>query len=51
MLKEIEREQSFKELVVLRTIAMNHIKKERDLAEVTFTLVGMIFIIEIVMLI
>lgn len=34
-LKEIEKEQSFEELALLRSIAMNRIKKERDLAEVS----------------
>ena len=33
-LREIESEQSFEELAVLRSVAMNRIKKERDLAEV-----------------
>ncbi len=35
-LKEIEEEQSFEELAVLRTLVMNCIKKERDLAEVSY---------------
>lgn len=33
-LKEIEREQSFEELAVLRMLVMNRIRKERDLVEV-----------------
>ena len=33
-LKEIEKELSFEELAVLRTLVMNRIKKERDLVEV-----------------
>lgn len=33
-LREIEKEQSFEELAVLRSVVMNRIKKKRDLAEV-----------------
>lgn len=34
-LKEIESELSFQELVILRNLVMNRIKKKRDLAEVS----------------
>ena len=34
MMEEVEREQSFEELAVLRRLVMTHIKTERDLAEV-----------------
>ncbi len=37
-LKSIEKEQSFDELTVLRTLVMNCIKKERDLAQVSVSL-------------
>lgn len=33
-LKEIERELKYEELVVLRKVAMDRVKKQRDLAEV-----------------
>ena len=33
-LEEIEREQSFEELAVLRNVVMGRVKRERDLAEV-----------------
>ena len=41
-LKEIEKEQSFEELAVLRTIVMNRIKKERKLAEVCLYLINIL---------
>ena len=34
MLKEVEREQSYEELLVLRKISMRKVEKERSLAEV-----------------
>jgi len=34
MLKEVELEQSYEELLVLRKIAMRKVEKERSLAEV-----------------
>ena len=34
MMEEVEREQTFEELAVLRRLVMTHIKTERDLAEV-----------------
>ena len=37
-LREIEKEQSFEELAVLRMLVMNCIRKERDLAEVSCSL-------------
>lgn len=33
-MNEVEREQSYEELAVLRRLVMSHIKAERDLAEV-----------------
>ena len=38
MLKEIEREQSYEELKVLRKVVMRRIKMERSLAEVCISL-------------
>ena len=34
MMEEVEREQTFEELAVLRRLGMTHIETERDLAEV-----------------
>lgn len=40
-LGEVEKEQSYEELTVLRTIVMSRIKKERALAEVSASAKGL----------
>ena len=37
VLKEVEEEQSYEEVVLLRRLVMTRIKKKRDLAEVLVT--------------
>ena len=38
-MEEVEREQSYEELAVLRRLVMTHIKTERDLAQVGTALI------------